>query len=120
MSSREMGTYFAAFILGIVTLYPYFLMGGEVSSKVWMWARLVAYAVLLFGSLRLVGQLRFRLLIAYCAPVTAISLLLGMGGSSASWNGLLIAAEPIVCVWAGASLALLLLRYFRPRDKVGK
>lgn len=115
MSKRAMGAYFAAFILGLVTLFPYFLMAAEVSSKLEMWARLAVYAALLFGSLRVLGQLQFRLLIAYCIPVTAISLLLGMAGPSATWNELLVAAEPILCVWAGALLVLLLVQYFRPR-----
>jgi hypothetical protein len=115
MSKREIFGYVAALVLGMLTLLPYFLYGGEVSSRVLIWVKLVTYAALLCGSLRLLGQLRFRLVMVYCLPVTAISMILGTAESGPPWIGLHIVAEPILCVWTGASLAWLLSRYLRHR-----
>lgn len=110
MPARAWLGYVAALVLGILTLFPYFLLGGAVSSRLVIWAKLIIYAALFFAPLRLLGQPQFRLVLAFCLPVAAISLLLGFAESNDLLVGLKIIAQPVLCVWLGASLAWLALR----------
>jgi hypothetical protein len=110
MPIRALSRYIVALVLGILTLYPYFLLGGAVSSRLEIWVKLIAYAALFFSPVRLLGSPQYRLALAFCLPVVAISLILGFPGLHNLLGGLQLIAEPIVCVWLGASLACIVLR----------
>lgn len=110
MPARAWLGYVVAFVLGILTLFPYFLIGGEASSRLAVWAKLVVYAAFSFSPVRLLGPPQFRLVLAFCLPVSAVSLLIGFAETPDLLVGLQIVAEPILCVWLGASLAWVLLR----------
>jgi hypothetical protein len=110
MPRRALFGYIVALLLGILTLYPYFLLGGAVSSKLEICVRLIAYAALFFTPVRLLGPPQYRLALVFCLPVVAISLTLGFAELHNLFTGLQVIAEPIVCVLLGASLACLVLR----------
>lgn len=115
MQPRTLFRYIAALSLGMFALYPYFLSGGQMSSRQMVWVKLVTVAALLFSPVRLFGQPEFRLALVFCLPVVVISLMLGLGESHISWETLQITAEPILCVSLGALLAWILLRFLRLR-----
>jgi hypothetical protein len=111
MQTRALLRYIAALALGVLTLFPYFVFGGEVSSRQMMWFKLVIVAALLFSPVRLLGQPQFRLALVFCLPVAVISWILGFAESHISWGTLQVTAEPILCAWLGASLAWIVLRF---------
>ena len=113
MPTRALYGYVAALVLGILTLFPYFLLGGEASSRLVIWVKLIIYAALLFSPMRLLGQPQFRLALVFCLPVAAISLILGFAELPNFLGALQVIAEPILCVWLGASLAWIVLRVGR-------
>lgn len=113
MPTRTLFEYIAAFALGIIVLFPYFLFGGVVSSRLEIWVRLVVYAALLFSPVSRVGRPRFQLVLVFCFPVVAITLMLGFAESHNFLDGLPAIAEPILCVLLGASLACIALRLGR-------
>lgn len=117
MPTRALFGNIAALVLGILTLYPYFLFGGEVSSRLMIWVKLISFAALLFSPVGLFGQPQFRLVLVFCLPVAAISWVVGLGESlSHNVLGALPAiAEPILCAWLGASLAWIVLHFLRRR-----
>lgn len=110
MPRRTLFGYVVALLLGILTLYPYFLLGGAVSSRPESWVRLIAYAALFFTPVRLLGPPQYRLVLVYCLPVVAISLTLGFAELRNLFSGLQVIGEPLVCVLLGASLACVVLR----------
>jgi hypothetical protein len=116
MPTRALFGYIAALVLGILTLFPYFLYGGGVvSSRLVMWVKLIIYAAVFFSPVRLLGHPQFRLVLVFCSPVAAISAILALAESQNFWWSLRVMAEPILCVWIGASLAWMLLRFLRLR-----
>ncbi len=103
----------AALVLEIFTLFPYFLLVGEASSRLMIWVKLIIYAALLFSPVRLLGQPKFRLVLVFCLPVAAISLILGFAEPPNLLGALRAITEPILCVWLGASLAWIVLHVGR-------
>lgn len=105
MPARSWLGYIAAFVLGMLAMLPYFLFGGTASSRLFIWCKLIIYAILLFSPLRLLGRPQFQLVPIFCLPVIAVSSAIGLPGPHDLSNGLKIIAEPILCVWIGALLA---------------
>jgi hypothetical protein len=84
MPTRALFGYIAALVLGILTLFPYFLgfpFGGESSSRQMIRVKLIIFAALLFSPVRLLGQPQFRLALVFCLAVAAISSILGLAKS---------------------------------------
>lgn len=77
------------------------------------WVRLVAYAALLFSPMSLFEKPQFRLVLVFCLPVIAITSMLGFAKWDDLLSGLQVIAEPILCVWFGASLAYTVVRLSR-------
>jgi len=111
MSARSWLGYIAAFVLGMLAMLPYFLFGGTVSSRLFIWCKLIIYAILLFSPLRLFGRPQFRLVPIFCLPVIALSSAIGLPGPHDLSAGLQIIAEPILCVWIGALFAWIALSF---------
>ncbi len=115
MSTRALLKYIVALALGILLLFPYFVVGSVVSSKFEIWVRLIAFVALFFSPLRVLGLPHFRLALVFCLPVVVITLIIGVGESLEFLDVLQPIAEPILCVWLGASLACIMLRFSLPR-----
>lgn len=110
MRTRTLFEYIASVALGIFTLFPYFLYGGEVSSRQMIWVRSIIVAALLFSPVGLLGRPQFRFVLVFCLPVAVISSILGFAESHNFWLSLKVTAEPILCALLGASFAWVVFR----------
>lgn len=105
--------YLAALLLGMLAFFPYFHLGGVAQSKLAIWAKLIIYAALLFSPLGFLGRPRFRLVPIFAFSVVAVSSIVWLPGSLDLWGGMQIVAEPILCIWLGASLAWIALHFIQ-------
>jgi hypothetical protein len=105
--------YLLVFVLGALCAIAYFavpLVRGPLPSVQAIWAVNVATAAALFAVLRLAGPVSFGMVVAYCVPVTSLTLLLAFGKGGSAYDLIPLAAEPIVIVWAGAMIVWMAFR----------
>lgn len=111
---RKQLSFLFALSLGMLCVLPFFVVRipglSSLPSREAGWILYVTEAAALCAIYCFTGKITLAKVIVFCIPVTAVSLLLGIG---AGIEGVKLAAEPILCVWIGALLVWLVPKAFR-------